>query len=128
MKRIIARYYHALKKRNADVPYATTIMFVAGSMMFHWFQLGALFDIPDKFYGPVTLKNPTADGWVNAFVMGTPMIIISLLIFRKKDLDKYTFTDSELKRGYRNVVIYGVVSMLFMFALAIRKGIKLGTI
>lgn len=128
MKRIIARYYHALKSRDADVPYVTTIFLFAFLIILHWFQIVGLFDLPRKFYKPVVLQNPIADRWVNSLIVFTPVIIVSFLVFKKNDLERYKFTNSELKRGYRNTIIYGVVSMLFVFALIIRKGIKLGTI
>lgn len=63
-------------------------------------------------------KIPIANYICGGLFLGMIYLIISV-IFKEKDLQHYTFTDTELKKSARNIVVISILLFCLIMALAV---------
>jgi hypothetical protein len=110
--KIIASFYKYLLLRKLTMPYFRTISFFSFIAILCNFLLETLFPIPDEFDPFGRNKLPILNYISGAIFFGVLYFVIST-IFKKENLGKYSFTDSELKNSFRNTILF----LVFLFFL-----------
>ena len=88
-----------------SIPYFRTIMVFSGLLILHLLLIYKIFPIADSLnifgFNKNEIKN-----WLPIGVLLACVFLVLSLSFKKKDLQKYSFTKIEIKVGLRNMLIY----------------------
>lgn len=114
MRRRVALMYGYFRLKNLSIPYFRTVMVFSGVLTFHFFLIYAIFPIPIYFTPFGVSKVPIINYAIALLWFGILYLIFSLL-FRKRDLESYSFTENELKKGSLKLFLYFVFLFLLTF-------------
>ena len=112
MTKLIASLYKYFCFKKLPQPYFRTIIIFSFIGILFYFFLYALFPIPWKFNPFGMNKLPISNYVSGGLFLGAIYLIISL-IFKKKNLEQYSFTETELKKSFRNILLI----FIFLFCL-----------
>ena len=121
-------FYYNLKSKGVSMPYFRTITAVAFFIGLNIMEIVMFLNIPVSGIPFIRLKNPKLESGVNSMLVFTPIIIALLLILKKKKLDSFTLSDSQIKKGNNVFIVYMACSILLLLLLLIREGIRKGTL
>jgi hypothetical protein len=123
MKKIIASTYCYFLLKKISMPYFRTIIIYTGLLMVHFILIYIIFPIPNSL-NPFGLYKKEIKNWIPTGII----LIISFmgfsLIFKKKDLGQYSFTENETRIYLRKVLIYFLIlfcAMIILSTLHIRE-------
>jgi len=118
MKKIIAFLYAYFCFKKLPAPYFRTIMAFIGIIIFPFFLLYAIFPIPDYLNPFGMSKMPINNYAFGVIFIGILYLIISSFL-NKINLNSYSFSEEQLKRGSRKLLIYLISLFLLIFVLSI---------
>ena len=118
MIKIIASIYKYFCFKKLPSPYFRTIIFFSFIAISFYFFFYAIFPIPEKFSPFGMNKLPILNYVSGGLFLGAIYLVLSLR-FKKKDLEQYSFTDIELKRGFRNIILFFIVLFCLIMTLGI---------
>lgn len=129
MNRIVALVYWVFKTdKKQDTPYFATCLIVTLLLVINFVSIASVFNLK---YHPFAIKfseNQRISDWVNTIIQGSLLWIIFALIFPKKNLEPYGFTEVELKKARNRLIVAIVLSIILMVCLLIKRGIDKGLI
>jgi hypothetical protein len=117
MKKLVASFYKYYCLKKLDIPYFRSIMTLIGFFFMHFLLLFAIFPLPKKL-NPFAIEAKSIIIYGYAICIILLLYIVSSLLFRKKELEKYTFTTKQLKVRGRTIVIY-FFALLFLLGLSL---------
>src|SRR5213080_4723772 len=105
MKRIVALVYKSYKWKDFPLPYFRSIMTIVFGIMI----ISLLLSL--KFLGLHIPKNSTDQ---TLFLLEIWFGLVALyfilsLIFRKRKLETYYFSDAQIKKGWRSIIVYFIL-------------------
>ena len=112
MTKLIASLYKYFCFKKLPQPYFRAIIFFSFIGILFYFFLYVLFPIPEKFNPFGMNQLPILNYVSGGLFLGAIYLVISL-IFKKKDLEQYSFTETELKKSMRNIILF----FIFLFCL-----------
>lgn len=124
MKKILALFYQNLKNKGNEIPYILTVGFVMISVVMHFFQLIIVLKLPPDTLTIIKFENLKIQRWLNSVTFLTPVLILILFFIKRSDLEKYEFSENQLRRANTYSILYFILSLLFLFFLLIKKGIE----
>lgn len=113
--------------KKQDTPYFSTVLFLGLLIVMNCVSVLSFFDVEI----PKVVEYSASDklkSWMNTFITGTPILILIFVVFPKRKLEKYAFTEAEVKAGRKNIIIHFIVSLIILLLLLVRKGIEKGYI
>ena len=118
MTKIMASIYKYFSFKKLPSPYFRTIIFFSFLVILIYFLLYAIFPIPHNFSPFGMNKIPILNYISGGLFLGLIYLVISIA-FKKKDLDRYTFTETELRKSARNIIFIFVLLFCLIMTLAI---------
>jgi hypothetical protein len=119
MKRIIALIYKSYVFRKIYTPYIKSLMTLIGGILILLSIFYGLFKV--HFINPFTVSNKTSINLIVGALFICLLLIIFSLIFKKKDLDEYHFTEKQLKRVTIYIIIYFLTLILLLLGTLILR-------
>jgi hypothetical protein len=118
MRRVIALIYWIFKTdKKQTTPYFSTGLIVVALIVLPFFFFVFLFDIPISFLHLIDLSNRKLKNWVNTFLWVTPLLFLFFLFNKRSTLNKYRFSDLEIKKGRRKLIL-GLIILIGLLALS----------
>ncbi len=118
MTKIMASIYKYFLFKKLPSPYFRTIIFFSFLVILFYFLLYGIFPIPHNFSPFGMNKVPILNYVSGGLFLGLIYLVISML-FKKSDLDQYIFTETELKKNARNIILIFVILFCLIMTLAI---------
>ena len=113
MKKIVALIYKQYSFRNIPDAYFRSLMTLIGFFILHLSLLFIFFPLP--FYlNPFDINKTPIVNYVYFGICTGLLYLVVSLTFKKKDLEKYSFTEDQLKACKRNIVIYFFILLLLL--------------
>lgn len=113
MKRLVALIYRQYTFRNIPDAYFRLVMTLTGFVVLHLSLLFVFFPLP--FYlNPFGVNKVPIINYVYGGIFVGLLFFFFSLIFKKKDLEKYSFAEDQLKSCKRNIVIYFLILLLLL--------------
>jgi hypothetical protein len=116
--KIIASLYKYFCFKKLPTPYFRTIIFFSFIAILFYFFLYAIFPIPEKFNPFGMNKLPILNYVSGGLFFGAIYLGISI-VFKKTDLEQYSFSETELKKSIRNIFLF----FIFLFCLIMTLGV-----
>lgn len=117
MRRIIALIYKSYVARNLYIPYIKSLMTLVGGIYIILAIFWGLF----KIINPFSLSNkPELNLLIGALFICLLLLVFSL-IYKKKDLDKFHFTEDQLKPVTTYIGIYFLTLILLLLGTLILR-------
>lgn len=105
MKKIVALIYKYYLYRNIHMPYLRALLTFLIIILIHIYLIFTVFNVfailPNWY-----INNVEISGNINIGFFAFILLIIFLFTIKKSVLSKYTFSDTELAAGWKNLVIY----------------------
>lgn len=128
MNKLIALIYWVFKAdKKQTAPYYSTCLMTGLLFIINIASLLLFIGVKSIYFFNL-LENRRLNGWANTFIIVTSVLLLFTLLFPKKTLDKYKFTDRQLKTGRRNLILFFVISLTILVILLIKSGIDRGFI
>jgi len=105
MKKLVALIYKYYLYRNFHMPYIRALLTFLVIILTHLYLVFTVFDIftiLPKWY----INNVEMPEGITTNAFGVVLLLIFLPILKIKDLKQYKFSDSQLKSGWKNLIIY----------------------
>ncbi|MBN8784758.1 MAG: hypothetical protein ABS85_13650 [Sphingobacteriales bacterium SCN 48-20] len=129
MKRVIALIYWTFKKDSKQTtPYLSTVLIVVLLLIMHFFLVFFAFKLPGTILLPIKIDNKKLEIWTNTLLFFIPVLLLFFFVVREKDLKRYIFLDSEIKKGRRILIGYFILLFLALSFFALKSGVDEGTI
>lgn len=129
MIKYVALMYSVFKTdKKQDTPYFSTVLFLGLLIVMNCVSVLIFFDVVEILNVVEYSASDKLNSWMNTFITGTPILILIFVVFPKRKLEKYTFTEAEVKAGRKNIIIHFIVSLIILVLLLVRKGIEKGYI
>lgn len=129
MRRIISQVYWMFKTdAKQTTPYLSTCLIITLIFVLNVVSLFLLLGLPFTLSPFQFTKNEKINSWVNTILGGTFLWLIFGLLFPKKQLENYEFSNTKIVSTRKWLIIYIAFSILLMSASLIILGIKKGTI
>lgn len=116
--KLIASLYKYFCFKKLPSPYFRTIIFFSFLVILFYFVLYAIFPIPHNFSPFGMNKIPILNYISGGLFLGIIYLIISM-VFKKKDLEQYTFTETELKKSARIIILIFIFLFCLIMTLAV---------
>ena len=118
MTKLIASLYKYFCYKNLDQPYFRAIIFFSFIGVLFFFLLNAVLPLPHEL-NPFEMSKTRISNYVSGgLFLGLIYIVISM-IYKKKNLDQYSFSEKELKKGARNIIFIFIFLFCLIMILAI---------
>ena len=115
MKRLAALIYKQYTFRNIPDAYFRLVMTLTGFVILHLSLLFVFFPLP--FYlNPFGINKVPIINYVYGGIFVGLLYFIFSLVFKKKDLEKYSFTEDQVKSCKRKIIIYFLILLLLLAA------------
>lgn len=114
--------------KKQDTPYFSTVLFLGLLIVMNCVSVLIFFDVVEILNVVEYSASDKLNSWMNTFITGTPILILIFVVFPKRKLEKYAFTEAEVKAGRKNIIIHFIVSLIILVLLLVRKGIEKGYI
>ena len=108
MKKIVAQTYAYFICRKISMPYFRTMMIFVGLIMFHFILIYVIFPIPQSL-NPIRSGKSELVNWVSASIFLGLLYLLVSLIYKKRDLQQYTFTKAESTASLRKLLVYFII-------------------
>jgi hypothetical protein len=105
MKNIVALIFIYFSNKNMSIPHFRTIMVFSGFFILHLFLIYKFFSIPNSLNIFGSNKSEIKN-WLPIGALLACVFLVLSLCFKKRDLEKYSFTRIEINVGIRNMLIY----------------------
>jgi len=126
--KVFAIIYRTFDDRGLDSPYFRALIMVVFLFFIHLVSFGLLFNIPSGYIMPWNSQFSKGIQWLFAIIYFGTLMTFIFLVFNKKKVDKIAISDDEIQTGRRILPIYITLSMIFLFILLVRHGVKKGLI
>src|SRR6185437_10591664 len=105
MKKIVALIYKYYLNRNLPMPYLRALLTFLIIILVHIYLIFTVFNVfailPNWY-----INNVEISGNINILFFAVILFIIFLLKIKKINLNKYTFSESQIDSGWKNLIIY----------------------
>lgn len=118
MTKIIASLYRYFSFKRLPSPYFRTIIFFSFLVILFYFVLYGISPIPHNF-NPFGMNEIPISNYISGGLFPGMIYLIISMIFKEKDLRQYTFTDTELKKSVRDIIVIFIFLFCLIMALAI---------
>ena len=126
--KVFAIIYRTFDDRGLDSPYFRALVMVVFLFFIHLVSIGLLFNLPSGYIMPWNSQFSKWIQWLFALIYFGTLMTFSFLVFNKKKVDKIPVSEGEIETGRRILPIYITLSMIFLFILLVRHGVKKGLI
>lgn len=118
MKKNFALIYKYFCFKNLPQPYFRSVMTLIGFSIMFLSLLFAIFPLPLNF-NPFGISKETINNYVYGGIYVAVLYFIIAFVFKKKYLEKYSFTDKELKACGRYIVVLFLILFFVLFSVII---------
>ena len=108
MEEIIAKTYYYFLRKKLPTPYFRTIIIFCGFTILHCFVLFEIFPFP-KYFNPFRMSKIPIENYIAGLIFLGLIYSIFTIIFKKKQLEKYSFTESQIKYFMPKMFLYFVL-------------------
>ncbi len=105
--------YFTLKK--IEFPYIKSILVMIGIISLHLYLVFTVFKLFDLFK-EFKIKNITVSGSMIILVSAICFLLFFLIGIRKSTLNRFNFTNNQLIRKWRKMVLYNLFILLLLIA------------
>ena len=117
MTKIVASLYKYFSLKELPSPYFRTLILLSFFVILLFFLLYGVTPIPHD-YNPFGFGKSYNRNFISGGLFLGLIYLILSVIFRKKDLDQYSFSDTELKYNLRKIIIVFVILFCLIMILA----------
>lgn len=129
MKRIIALIYKVfLRDTKQTTPYLSTCLIVCLMLILNFVSIMLIFRIPRGVFVIRFIDVEKLNNWLNTFLFVTPLLLLFTIIFPKKIIEGYEFSDNQIRKGKRSLIIYVLISIIILVSLLVSEGVRRGFI
>lgn len=113
---LLYRYY--ANSRSKDIAYMKMLLILIVMAIFHIFQVLLIANKLDYFS---IQESNILERWGKILLCITPLYIFFWLTVKEATLKQMKVDERKIKRGYRLLILYALVSFAFTFILAIMR-------
>lgn len=118
MTKIIASLYKYFSFKRLPSPYFRTIIFFSFLVILIYFVLYGIFPIPHNF-NPFGMTKIQISNYISGGLFLGMIYLVLSMIFKEKDLKQYTFTDTQLEKSARNIILIFIFLFCLIMTLAV---------
>jgi hypothetical protein len=126
--KLIAIIYKTYDDKGIDDPHFRAIITILFLLFIHIVCVGLIFNLPSEYIMPWSSNEKLGIQYIKATIFFVLPLCLFLFIFRKKKLDQIQVTVNQINTARRVLPFYIFLSILLLFVLLIRHGIRKGTI
>lgn len=120
MRRRMALLYKYFQLKNLPMPYFRTIIAFSALLTFHLFLIYVIFPVPGYFTPFGLSKVPIINYAIGVLWFGILYLVFSIF-FKTKDLEFYSFTEDEIKKGALKLLLYFILLFILIFSFSVLK-------
>jgi hypothetical protein len=126
--KFFAIVYRTYEDKGNHSPYFDAILTIIFLLFLHLVQIGLLFNLPSGYIMPWSSQENKGSQWLKASVYFCVPAVIIALAFNKKRIEKIPVSDDQIYKGRKALPVYIALSIILLFVLLVRHGVRKGTI
>jgi hypothetical protein len=126
--KVFAIVYRTYEDKGNHSPYFDTILTVVFLLYLHVVHIGLLFNLPSDYIMPWSSQESKGLQWLKASVYFSIPILTIALAFKKRRIEKVPISNDQIYKGRKALPVYFAVSIILLFVLLVRHGVRKGTI
>jgi hypothetical protein len=126
--KVFAIVYRTYEDKGNHSPYFDTILTFIFLLFLHLVHIGLLFNLPSDYIMPWSSQESKGLQWLKASMYFLVPILLAAFVFKKKRIEKVPVSDDQIYKGRKTLPVYIALSIILLFILLVRHGVRKGTI